>query len=429
MESIATLKSFIPVAENCDFPIQNLPYGIFSDPLNTSKRVGVAIGEWILDLATLSAAGLFNTVNTHSLSWFNTDTLNVFMSQGPKVWQAIRSQLLLLLSEDCPILRDNNTLKEQALIARQSATLYLPFYTRDYTDFYSGIHHAENVGRLFRDKDNPLLPNYRHIPVGYHGRASSLVVSGTPIKRPYGQMLAPGAETPHFNECKRLDFELELGTVIGVGNVLGEPIDINHAMEHVFGVVLVNDWSARDIQQWEYVPLGPFLGKSFATTLSPWVVTLEALEPFKVSVPLQTPEPLPYLIGKSDNAYDIKLQIELTTKENHKPQIVCQTNTQELYWTQAQQVAHHTINGCNLQTGDLLASGTISGTTSDSFGSLLEITEGGKKPLQLDDKTERRFLEDGDTVIMKAWCEKANYPRIGFGVAVGTIQHSVKPHE
>jgi len=272
-DPLTKLRSFIPVAPDSDFPIQNLPYGIFSDPANQQPRVGVAIGDYILDLAAVAAADAFHDIHPQALTWFHTNTLNPLMAQGPAVWHALRQQLQLLLSEDYPWLRDNPTLRALVLLPRQEATLYLPFYAHDYTDFYSGIHHAENVGRLFRDKDNPLLPNYRHIPVGYHGRASSLVVSGTPVKRPCGQSLPKGKTQPVFGPCQRLDFELELGTVIGMGNTLGDAIPIDQANQHIFGFVLVNDWSARDIQQWEYVPLGPFLGKSFATTVSPWVVS------------------------------------------------------------------------------------------------------------------------------------------------------------
>lgn len=429
INDLSALKSFVKVSHNSDFPIQNLPYGIFSDPRNPTPRVGVAIGDWILDLAAIAEAGLFSSVHTDAPVWFKTNTLNILMSQGPALWKAVRERLLLILSEDCALLRDNHTLRETALIPQYSATMYLPFHAHDYTDFYAGIHHAENVGRLIRDKDNPLFPSYRHVPLGYHGRASSLVISGTPIKRPCGQTLPAGEETPHFGPSQRLDFELELGAVIGMGNHLGEPISIDNAHQHIFGFVLVNDWSARDIQFWEYVPLGPFLGKSFATTVSPWVITCEALEPFKAPKPKQLPKPLPYLLTEYDTAYDIHLQVSITTEKCDHQQVISRTNAQALYWTQAQMIAHHTSNGCNLQVGDLLASGTISGSTPDSLGCLLEMTAGGKVPLQLAEHEERRFLEDGDSIIMEAWCEKPNYPRIGFGSAVGCIQPAIQIEE
>ena len=340
MAALPTLKSFIDVSSDSDFPIQNLPYGVFSDPKNTKPRIGVAIGDWILDLSVIADAGFFETIHPQVTSWFHQASLNVFMAQGPLQWQAVRKHLLTLLSEDCPKLRDASSLRQTAFVAQQQARYYLPFNTKNYTDFYSGIHHAENVGRLFRDKNNPLLPNYRHIPVAYHGRASSLVISGTPIRRPMGQFMPQDHDMPQFGPSQRLDFELELGTVIGTGNLLGEPIAIDDANTHIFGFVLVNDWSARDIQQWEYVPLGPFLGKSFATTLSPWVVTQEALAPFQIPAPQMTPPPLPYLVAKHDFAYDIQLQVSLITRESSKKYTISHTNTQALYWTQAQQIAH-----------------------------------------------------------------------------------------
>lgn len=421
IETPADLKSFIDVPKDCDFPIQNLPYGVFSDSLNTNPRCGVAIGDFILDLACIAEAGLFKTIHEDALSWFNKPYLNDFMAQSSLLWQKVRERLIELLDINCATLRDHSTLKQLAFIPQHSATMHLPFDCRNYTDFYAGIHHAEHVGRLFRDKDNPLLPNYKHIPVAYHGRASSLVCSGTDIVRPKGQFLSADKITPEWGATKRLDFELEMGTVIGTGNALGHPITIDNALAHIFGWVLVNDWSARDIQQWEYAPLGPFLGKSFATTVSPWVVTSAALIPFAKKAPQQSPQPLPYLRLNNDIVYDIHLEVSLLTPDYPHPQVIAQTNMQELYWTTAQQITHHTVNGCNLQTGDLLASGTISGKETGSFGSLLEITEGGVKALELALGEQRYFLQDGDNIVLKAWCEKSGYPRIGFGQASGKV--------
>jgi len=417
-----SLRSFIPVPPESHFPIQNLPFGVFRPRRGGEPRVGVAIGEYVVDLAVLERRGLLNvpTPAGRTVSLFNRSSLNAFMACGQTVWRQVREQLSRLLRDDEPRLRNDAVLRREAIVAMAEVELLLPVEIGDYTDFYSSRDHATNVGAMLRGPENALMPNWLHLPVAYHGRASSVVVSGTDLKRPRGQTKSDAAPAPSFGPSRSVDFELEMGFFIGPGNVLGEPIEIDCAEEHIFGVVLVNDWSARDIQKWEYVPLGPFLAKNFGTSISPWVVSVEALKPFRVAGPKQDPEPLPYLRSPRDAAYDIKLEVLLQAAGAGEAARISTSNLRNLYWNFAQQVAHHTCNGCNLRTGDLLATGTISGPTPDSRGSLRELTMGGRNPLTLPDGASRGFLEDGDRVTMTGWCQGAGY-RIGFGEVTGKI--------
>ncbi|WP_273444738.1 fumarylacetoacetase [Neolewinella agarilytica] len=399
-----------PIPPNSDFTLHNLPWGIFSMP-GESPRVGIAVGDQILDMSKVGEMGLFD----FDTSVFYEDVLNPFMALGKEVTNGARTQVQeWLRNKDGPLTNRPDLFED-----RLAATMHLPVRIGDYTDFYSSIEHATNVGKLYRDPDNALLPNWRHLPVGYHGRASSIVVSGTPIRRPSGQVKTKAMDTPEFRASQNLDFELEMGFIIGKDSTLGEPISTAEAEDYIFGLVLFNDWSARDIQKWEYVPLGPFLGKNFASSMSPWVVPLEALEPFRIAGPVQDPEVLPYLQTEGLNNYDIKLEVSITPKGGPET-IVSRSNFGYMYWNMAQQLAHHTVNGCNVRVGDLMASGTISGKDAASYGSLLEISEGGKKPFLLADGTPRTFLEDGDTVVMRGWGEKGDI-RIGFGVVSGQI--------
>lgn len=420
------LISFIEVPREGSFPIQNLPYGVFQRkavPL-PFPHVGVAIGDQILDLTVLESRNLLTLPEGGARDKiFDQGCLNPLMALPPAHWSAIRNQISVLLRHDNPTLRDNAPVRQEAFIAQRDATMMLPVRIGDYTDFYSSKEHATNVGKMFRDKDNPLLPNWRHLPVGYHGRASSIVIGGTPIRRPIGQILPhPPEPQPILAACRRLDFEVELGGIIGNGNALGSPISIDQAEAHLFGMVLVNDWSARDIQQWEYVPLGPFVSKSFATTISPWVVTVEALAPFRCPAPLQDPQPLGYL--RQNHAgyshFDITLTAKIFSRNQADALTICTTNSKYQYWSIAQQIAHHTITGCNLTCGDLLASGTISGSEPGSYGSLLELSWGGRNSVKINRHESRTFLEDGDTVTIEGFCQATRY-RIGFGAASGQI--------
>jgi fumarylacetoacetase len=416
-------KSWVPYANgHPDFPIQNLPLGVFSPP-GKGPRGGIAIGEMIFDIAAALEASVFSGAARAAAEAASAATLNKFLSLPASARRALRSAV-------ADILDIHNKERPQFLHRAEECTLHLPAEIGDYTDFFAGIHHATNTGRQFRP-DNPLLPNYKYVPVAYHGRASSVVVSGTAVRRPNGQR-KPAAETvPSFGPSRNLDFELELGIWIGPGNALGQPIPIGQAAEHIAGFCLLNDWSARDIQGWEYQPLGPFLAKNFATTISPWVVTPEALAPFRIPQPPRPqgdPQPLAYLWDENDQssgALAITLEVLLLSpgmrEKGMAPQRISVSNTRYLYWTVAQMVAHHTCGGCNLRPGDLFGSGTISAPTPDGFGSLLEITEGGRKPLALASGEQRRFLEDGDEVIFRAYCEKDGYPRIGFGECRGVI--------
>ena len=407
-------QSFIVVAENSDFPLQNLPYGVFQ-PQGEHARVGVAIGTEVLDLAALEAAGL---LPTGAQNVFGQTSLNAFIALGRPVWQQVRARLQQLLSADCAELRDNAALRAQAFYPQASVSMLLPIEVPGYTDFYSSKEHAYNVGCMFRDPKNALMQNWSELPVGYNGRASSVVVSGTDLVRPSGQIKLPNEERPVFSACRKLDFELETGFIVGKATALGEPIAIEEAENHIFGMVLLNDWSARDIQQWEYVPLGPFNSKTFGTSISPWVVTLEALEPFRCASPVQEPQPLPYLRENTANNYDIHLQVAIAADGSET--VISNTNFKYMYWSMMQQLTHHTIAGCNVRVGDLMGSGTISGQEKDSRGSLLELTWNTTEPLTLANGEQRGFLEDGDTLIMRGHCQKDGL-RIGFGEVRGTV--------
>jgi fumarylacetoacetase len=413
------LKSWVESANDpkSDFPIQNLPYGVFRQKgSNEPPRGGVAIGDQILDLA---AVGLKTGPN-----------LNRLAAAGRKTWRELRNVLSRALSEPKQAKRFS-----KYLVPMKKAELFLPVAVGDYTDFYTGIHHAQAIGRMFRP-DNPLLPNYKWVPIGYHGRASSVVVSGAPVHRPNGQTKALEAAAPAFGPCRRLDYEVELGFVIGPGNRLGKAIPIGRALDHVFGVVLLNDWSARDVQAWEYQPLGPFLAKSFATTISPWIVTLEALEPFRCPAFPRTgddPRPLPYLTDDTDQregGYDIGTQMYLSSAKMRAqklpPALLSRCTFRDSYWTAAQMVAHQTSNGCNLQPGDILGSGTISGPTPDGAGSLMELTQGGKSPIHLPGGETRTFIEDGDEIVQRGLCEREGAVTIGFGEAAGVVRPAPK---
>jgi fumarylacetoacetase len=414
------LTSFIPVAADSHFPIQNLPYGVFRSAAGRDARVGVAIGHFVLDLSVLESRGLIDLPAAEGRRFFNRGSLNAFMSLGSAARQDVRESISHLLRDDVTTLRDDGELRRQALLPMDEVEMLLPVEIGDYTDFYSSRQHATNVGAMLRGPDNALNPNWLHMPVAYHGRASSIVVSGTGIRRPAGQRLPDGAGAPVFGSSRAVDFELEVGFFIGRPSRLGHPISVRDAWDHVFGLVLVNDWSARDLQKWEYQPLGPFLSKNFATSISPWVVTLEALQPFRTTGPHQDPTPLPYLQINENTTFDIHLEASLATQGRLPPQRICATNLRNVYWNMAQQVAHHTINGCNLRSGDLLATGTISGPTPDSLGCLLELTSGGRQPLTLPSGASRQFLEDHDCVTISGWCQGNGY-RVGFGEVTGEI--------
>lgn len=406
---------WLSIPANSDFSIQNLPFGIFKPDSNAMPRAGIAIGDQIVDLAAAAAAGLFGKRRLFKKT-FEQTTLNDFIALGKPITNRVRRKV-----RDWLELPQKPGNADQLLCDRRSAIMLMPIQVPNYTDFYSSIEHATNVGRMFRP-DNPLMPNWRWLPVGYHGRASSIVVSGTPIKRPNGQVLPPGgpSDTPVFSPSRQLDFELEMAFIIGKENPLGQPIPIEKAEEYIFGLVLFNDWSARDIQRWEYVPLGPFLGKNFGSSISPWIVPLEALKPFRVKAPKQSPAPLGYLKGKGAQNCDIELEVAIISSKNNSETVVARSNSKYLYWTMAQQLAHHTVNGCNMQIGDLLASGTISGPTPDSYGSLLEFSKGGKSPFFLSDGSTRTFLEDGDTVAIRGWAGEDG-ERVGFGEVTGKV--------
>ncbi len=422
-----SLRSFIEVPPNHDFPIQNLPYGVFSRPDEEKPRCGVRIGDFVLDLRVLEHADHFRDTPLGDDHVFCKQGLNKFMSKGAAIWHAVRDRVSSLLRVDNATLRDDESLRQRALVPAENVTMHLPAEIGDYTDFYSSKHHAFNVGTMFRGPENALMPNYLWIPVGYHGRASSVVLSGTEITRPCGQTKADDAEAPIFGPCRLLDFELEVGFFTGPGNTLGEPISMAQAADHIFGMVLVNDWSARDVQKWEYQPLGPFLAKNFATTISPWVVPMAALEPFRCAPPAQDPAPLAYLTQSGAGgapggwAYDIELEVAIRTPSSDAPHPVCRSNFKHMYWTMAQQLVHHSATGCNIRPGDLLASGTISGPTEESYGSMLELAWRGTKPIQFPTGEERKFIADNDTVLMRGWCE-ADGVRIGFGACDGTVQ-------
>ena len=394
----------INIPENSDFSIHNIPFGIFSTA-DRSPRAGVAVGEHILDLAAVAELDVF-AFNTAVLE---KDTLNDFISLGKEITSKVRTDIQSWLNDDASVLAN----KPHLFVKQSDAQMHLPVFIGDYTDFYSSMEHATNVGKMFRDPENALLPNWKHIPVGYHGRASSIMVSDVAVHRPKGQTIPNGAEQPVFGPSQRVDFELEMGFITGNNTQLGTAISTAQAEDYIFGLVLLNDWSARDIQKWEYVPLGPFLAKNFASHISPWIVTLEALAPFKVSGPKQEPEVLPYLQYEGQKNYDVNLSVSITP-EGSEEKTVCNSNLKYMYWNMVQQLAHHTVNGCNINTGDLYGSGTISGKDENSYGSMLELAWMGTKPLQMKDGSERKFINDGDTVTMRGYAEKDG-KRVGFG--------------
>ncbi|NER11091.1 fumarylacetoacetate hydrolase [Muriicola jejuensis] len=406
-----SLTSWLPVPENSDFPIQNIPFGVFltRDDIIT---IGTRIGDHAIDLGALHQLGYFRDIPLTD-DIFLQDTLNDFISDGKKTWRLVRNRISELFQKNNQELQKNQEHQKIVLFTMDEIEMQLPVQIGDYTDFYSSKEHATNVGKMFRDPDNALLPNWLHLPVGYHGRSSTIIPSGTPVRRPNGQTLPKGADKPVFGPSRLLDFELEMAFITTDANALGEPIKIDEAEDYIFGLVLFNDWSARDLQKWEYVPLGPFLGKNFASSISPWIVTLDALEPFRVASPKQDPHPLPYLAQKGKKSFDIHLEVDIRTEDGSQTTL-SRTNFKYMYWTMAQQLAHHTINGCKVNSGDMLGSGTISGPTPDSYGSMLELSWQGTKEIPLADGTTRKFLKDHDTVVMKGYCSRDGV-RIGFG--------------
>lgn len=429
-----TLTSWIESANapDANFPIQNLPYGVFRrHGTNEAFRVGVAIGDQILDLDAVWQAGLFSKTPVETADVFRRDSLNAFMALGRAAWRGVRERISELLDVRTDTLRTHPDAATTLFVPMTDSELTLPIRIGDYTDFYASAHHASNVGRMFRPDGDPLLPNYKHLPVGYHGRASSIVLSGAPIHRPMGQTKADDAAAPTFGPCRLLDYELEIGYVVGAGNALGERINIANWREHLFGLVILNDWSARDIQKWEYVPLGPFNAKNFASTISPWVVTFDALEPFAAGPPARAaddPKNLDYLLPPGDN-FDVKLDVLIQSRQMRdqgiEPMRISRGTLADLYWTPAQMLAHHTSTGCNMRAGDLMGSGTISGPADESRGCLLERTWRGTNPIKLPTGEERKFLADGDTLIMRGWCEKEGFRRIGIGECRGEILPAV----
>ena len=404
-------KTWLPVAPNSDFPIQNIPFGVFltRDDVIT---IGTRIGDHAIDLGALHQLGYFNGIPLTD-DIFLQDTLNDFISDGRKTWRLVRNRISEIFDINSTILKENQEHRTIVLFTLDEIEMQLPVQIGDYTDFYSSKEHATNIGSMFRDPENALLPNWLHIPIGYHGRSSTIIPSGKNIRRPMGQTLPKGADKPEFGPSKMVDFELEMAFITTDANKLGESIPIDEAEKHIFGLVLLNDWSARDIQKWEYVPLGPFLAKNFASSISPWIVTLEALEPFRVESPKQDPKPLPYLQKEGKNSYDIHLEVSIAP-EGGDPSMIAKSNFKYMYWTMSQQLAHHTSNGCKVLSGDLMGSGTISGTTPDSYGSMLELAWQGTKPVNLQNGEKRTSIQDFDTVILEGFCEKDGV-RIGFG--------------
>ena len=404
-------KSWLEVNKNSDFPIQNIPFGVFltKDDVVT---IGTRIGDFAIDLGALQQLNYFEGIELTD-DMFMQDTLNDFISDGKKTWRLVRNRIADIFDANNSELRDNEKHRETVIFNVEDVEMQLPVLIGDYTDFYSSREHATNVGKMFRDPENALLPNWLHIPVGYHGRSSTIVPSGIPVHRPMGQTLPNGETTPVFGPSRLVDFELETAFITTDANIMGENIPVHEAEDYIFGMVLLNDWSARDIQKWEYVPLGPFLAKNFASSISPWIVTLDALEPFRAKGPKQDPMPLPYLQEKGKKTFDINLEVYLQP-ENGNENLISKSNFKYMYWSMSQQLAHHASNGCRINSGDMMGSGTISGSADDSFGSMLELTWGGKNPLKLNDGTERKFINDNDTVIMKGYCENKDV-RIGFG--------------
>ena len=407
-----SLKSWIESANqnDCHFPIQNLPYGVFSDKKNSSKRVGVAIGEKILDLSLIEKAHLLPVTE----GTFNQPSVNAFMALGASVWKETRNAISSILVQENRKIHDHAVLLDQALVHLEDASMHLPIEISEYTDFYSSKEHATNVGSMFRDPKNALMPNWLHIPIAYNGRASTVVVSKTDIHRPLGQIKLPDQDRPILSASKKLDMELEMGAIVGTSSKMGQPINVEEAYEMIFGYVILNDWSARDIQVWEYQPLGPFQAKAFATSISPWIVTRDALEPFRVQGPEQDPQPLTYLKQEGNYNYDLNLNVSMKPESVSTHTIISKTNFKYMYWNMCQQLAHHTVNGCNIKAGDMIASGTISGPKETEFGSMLELSWAGSKSIQLNNGNERKFLLNNDTVIMRGYAQNNNI-RIGFG--------------
>jgi len=404
-------KSWLDIPANSDFPIQNIPFGVYITCTDVIT-IGTRIGNYAIDLGALQQLHYFEGIElTEDL--FSQDNLNDFISAGKISWRLVRNRIADIFDETNPRLRDNAAHRAQIICKIDDVEMQLPVQIGDYTDFYSSKEHATNVGMMFRDPANALLPNWLHIPVGYHGRSSTIVPSGIPVHRPMGQTLPIGEDSPVFGPSRLIDFELEMAFITTDANVMGENIPVHEAEDYIFGMVLLNDWSARDIQKWEYVPLGPFLAKNFASSISPWIVTMDALEPFRTKGPKQDPTPLPYLQQKGKHGFDIHLEVAIQP-ENGTETVVSQSNFKYMYWSMSQQLAHHTSNGCRVNSGDMMGSGTISGPTPSSYGSMLELTWGGKNPVQLADGTERKFINDNDTVIMKGYCENQEV-RIGFG--------------
>jgi fumarylacetoacetase len=421
-----SLHSWIDIRPTDDFPIQNLPFGVMDVP-EWGPRLAVAIGGYALDLYECAQLGYFDSIaeDVPALGAalpkvFRRRSLNAFLRLGPAAWRAVRERVSELLRHDNASLRDNELAIQTCLLRQRDVTMLRPVKPTNYVDFYSSLEHATNVGTMFRP-DNPLLPNWRHLPIAYHGRANSIVVSGTDVRRPQGQYRPAGQETPVFGPTQQLDFELETAFIVGRDTQQGSTVPLAQAEEHIFGLVLFNDWSARDIQSWEYQPLGPFLGKNFASSVSPWVVTLDALEPFRVAGPAHEPQPLPYLQGEGDQHFDIQLEVLIQpVSSTVAPLVISHTSMKHLYWSMAQQLTHHASNGCPLAAGDIYASGTISGPTPGSLGSLLELTQRGTQPLALPGDLQLGFLRDGDTVILRGYAEK-NGIRIGLGEVSGTV--------
>lgn len=404
-------KSWLEVPVDNDFPIQNIPFGVFLTKENV-VTVGTRIGDFAIDLGALQQLNYFEGIELTD-DMFLQDTLNDFISDGKKTWRLVRNRIAEIFDEKNPKLRDNKKDKDIVIFKMTDVEMQLPVLIGDYTDFYSSKEHATNVGKMFRDPENALLSNWLHIPLGYHGRSSSIIPSGIPVNRPMCQTLPNGEKTPVFGPSRMIDFELEIAFITTDANVMGENIPINEAEDYIFGMVLMNDWSARDIQKWESVPLGPFLSKNFASSISPWIITMDALEPFRTKGPKQDPAPFPNLQQKGKHNFDINLEVSIQTEKGNAT-VVTRSNFKYMYWSMSQQLAHHTSNGCRVNSGDMMGSGTISGPTPDSYGSMLELTWGGENPIKLNDGTERKFINDGDTVIMKGFC-KNNGVRIGFG--------------
>ena len=404
-------SSWLHVDIHSDFPIQNIPFGVFLTR-NDIITIGTRIGDTAIDLGALHQLGYFDGIPLTD-DMFLQHNLNDFIADGRKTWRAVRNRIAELFDDNNPTLKSNVKHKEIVLFRLDEIEMQLPVQVGDYTDFYASKEHATNVGIMFRGKENALMPNWLHLPVGYHGRSSSIITTDIPVRRPKGQTLPAGTESPVFGASKAVDFELEMAFITTDANDLGDTIPIEDAEDYIFGLVLFNDWSARDIQRWEYVPLGPFLGKNFASSISPWIVTLDALEPFRVESPAQNPTPLDYLQYQGKKSFDINLEVAIKP-ENNKETVVSRSNFKYMYWNMAQQLAHHTVNGCPVNAGDMMGSGTISGPTPDSYGSMLELSWKGEKPLLLSDGSERKFINDNDTVILRGHSEK-NGLRIGFG--------------